>query len=233
MASININSKRLIYGKYLLGLTTCFIFRFDRKKETNDLDQIKNLTYFVFSFDSIKDYQERNLTSINTSTDSYFLIIDQSNTMQYLILLVLCSTFSLTFGKALSPVKCGPVCDIYCPFGNVFDDKGCPTCRCKKSPCDDEATPLQGYFCGRGVNRRDCPSTHTCKISPVDAYAVCCPRAEPAVLVETRAIQKVGSCPAPSGMIGICIARCSTDNNCPGDQKCCGSCPRTCVAPVL
>ena len=27
---------------------------------------------------------------------------------------------------------CGPVCDIYCPFGNVLDSQGCPTCTCNK-----------------------------------------------------------------------------------------------------
>jgi len=27
---------------------------------------------------------------------------------------------------------CGPVCLIYCPFGNVLDSQGCPTCACNK-----------------------------------------------------------------------------------------------------
>lgn len=31
----------------------------------------------------------------------------------------------------LNAVLCGPVCMIWCPFGNVMDEKGCPTCRCK------------------------------------------------------------------------------------------------------
>jgi len=26
---------------------------------------------------------------------------------------------------------CGPVCDIYCQYGNVLDNWGCPTCQCK------------------------------------------------------------------------------------------------------
>jgi hypothetical protein len=29
---------------------------------------------------------------------------------------------------------CGPVCDIYCQYGNVLDAWGCPTCQCKPAP---------------------------------------------------------------------------------------------------
>jgi hypothetical protein len=29
---------------------------------------------------------------------------------------------------------CGPVCQIFCAYGNVLDDKGCPTCKCKSAP---------------------------------------------------------------------------------------------------
>ena len=29
---------------------------------------------------------------------------------------------------------CGPVCDIYCQYGNVLDPSGCPTCQCKPAP---------------------------------------------------------------------------------------------------
>ncbi len=39
----------------------------------------------------------------------------------------------------------------------------------------------------------------------------------------------VGSCLKPSEGIGICIARCTDDNDCEGDLKCCGDCPRDCV----
>ena len=30
---------------------------------------------------------------------------------------------------------CGPVCEIHCDFGNVLDQLGCPTCKCKPHPC--------------------------------------------------------------------------------------------------
>jgi len=38
---------------------------------------------------------------------------------------------------------CGPVCDIYCAYGNVLDQNGCPTCACQPR-CPDLkcATPL-------------------------------------------------------------------------------------------
>ena len=32
------------------------------------------------------------------------------------------------------PPVCGPVCDIFCEFGNVPDANGCPTCRCNPPP---------------------------------------------------------------------------------------------------
>lgn len=95
----------------------------------------------------------------------------------------------------------------------------------KKDICGNGEAPLTGYFCGRGPNRRNCPSTHHCVISPVDAYAVCCPNIQ-------EDTEKPGSCPPPSDLFGICIARCTDDSSCPGSQKCCGSCPRQCVSAV-
>jgi hypothetical protein len=96
--------------------------------------------------------------------------------MHCLTIFLLCLVAPLAISKSIAPSACGPVCAIYCQFGNVRDANGCPTCSCKKSPCEDEQTPLADYFCGRGPNRRECPSTHHCAIAPNDAFAVCCPR---------------------------------------------------------
>jgi hypothetical protein len=100
--------------------------------------------------------------------------------------------------------------------------------------CGDGQVLLEGYFCGRGPNRRECPSTHYCNVAPNDAYAVCCPnRQQSDVEMIARPTNKPGSCPPPSGMIGICIARCTEDIDCPGDHKCCGSCPRLCSQAIF
>ncbi|KAL3885814.1 hypothetical protein ACJMK2_025850 [Sinanodonta woodiana] len=43
-----------------------------------------------------------------------------------------------------------------------------------QNPCDF-GSPLSLIFCGRGPTHQDCPKGYSCKIDPVDAYAVCCP----------------------------------------------------------
>ncbi|CAF2134915.1 unnamed protein product [Rotaria magnacalcarata] len=96
--------------------------------------------------------------------------------MNYLIIFLFCIITPLSVGKSIEAPVCGPVCAIYCRFGNVMDENGCPTCVCKRTPCEDNQPPLAGYNCGRSPNRQPCPSTHYCNIAPNDAYAVCCPR---------------------------------------------------------
>ncbi|UJR27981.1 hypothetical protein I4U23_009239 [Adineta vaga] len=83
--------------------------------------------------------------------------------------------------KMAAQKDCNPVCMIYCKYGYEVDETGCKTCQCKKPSqvstrtCRDGQAPLEDYFCGRGPNRRECPSTHYCSIAANDAYAVCCP----------------------------------------------------------
>ena len=91
-------------------------------------------------------------------------------------ILLVCVLVPLVTSAVLRPIDCGPVCAIYCPYGNVLDANGCPTCRCNPSPCKNGQSPLDGYFCGNGSNQKECPSNSTCVIAPNDAYAVCCPR---------------------------------------------------------
>ncbi|CAF1230227.1 unnamed protein product [Rotaria sp. Silwood1] len=143
----------------------------------------------------------------------------------------------IVISSLVNPCWNVPVCDMYCPYGNRFDANGCEMCACKSSPCNEEATPLEGYFCGDGPNRRECPSTHYCAISPNNAYAVCCPNSHqlPLPLPKepgTASISKPGKCPPQTGT-GDCVAYCTNDFHCPGEKKCCGDCPRACKKPVF
>jgi hypothetical protein len=104
----------------------------------------------------------------------------------------------------------------------------------EKDKCGDDQAPLADYFCGRGFNRRNCPSTHRCVIAPNDAYAVCCPNHQQNDAETVAALtEKAGSCPPPSSMFGICVARCFADSDCAGTHKCCGGCPRQCSPAVF
>lgn len=96
--------------------------------------------------------------------------------MHSLTIVLVCLVASLASSKSIQAPECGSVCMIYCQYGNVLDENGCPMCKCKETPCENGKAPLDGYFCGRGPNRRECPSNHQCMIAPNDAYAVCCPQ---------------------------------------------------------
>ncbi|XP_071942697.1 uncharacterized protein [Antedon mediterranea] len=62
------------------------------------------------------------------------------------------------------PTTCPPVCDIYCEFGNVLDENGCPTCVCEPKPT---CPPLCEKFClyGNVLDENGCPIC-TCKPKP-------------------------------------------------------------------
>ncbi len=74
--------------------------------------------------------------------------------LRFTILLVFLYVL-LSISKAMSHTKCGPVCAIYCKYGNELDVNGCPTCTCRKepekssSPCRDRQT----YSCDHGPIR--------------------------------------------------------------------------------
>ncbi|CAC5397524.1 unnamed protein product [Mytilus coruscus] len=67
--------------------------------------------------------------------------------------------------------RCGPVCAISCPFGNVLDEYNCPICRCKTG-CTGNVKPLS-ISCGDGQRR--CPGKYQCNTPPAGGSGVCCP----------------------------------------------------------
>ncbi|XP_046553855.1 perlwapin-like [Haliotis rubra] len=75
-----------------------------------------------------------------------------------------------------------------------------------------------------------CATVH-CKVGTV--CKVNCARAPCSGIPRCVPTNKPGSCPVPKpGQIGVCIALCTNDADCDGDQKCCGGCPRECTPPA-
>jgi hypothetical protein len=82
----------------------------------------------------------------------------------------------------VKPPMCGPVCDIYCQYGNVLDANGCPTCQCNPPPTDPCAAVLcmpgthcdggkcvsNGVACG-GIAGTPCPGFGKCADDPNDS----------------------------------------------------------------
>ena len=102
----------------------------------------------------------------------------------------------------------------------------------KKNPCGKNGQPLKNVFCGRGPTRQNCKAGYECVIAPNDSYAVCCPTRLQKRTTTTAPSKKTGSCPPPSTLAGICVVKCDDDFSCPGNEKCCGGCPRQCVSPA-
>ena len=85
-------------------------------------------------------------------------------------------------GKCISDGVCGPVCDIYCDYGNVLDASGCPTCSCNPPPkdpcatvkcaagthCDSGKCAPDGVSCG-GFTGKPCPGFGKCVDNPNDS----------------------------------------------------------------
>lgn len=77
---------------------------------------------------------------------------------------------------SMARTPCGPVCAIYCPFGNVRDANGCPTCKCKSSPCRNGRPPLQNTYCLPGSNAQPCPRSYRCVLDRGSSRGFCCSR---------------------------------------------------------
>lgn len=122
-------------------------------------------------------------------------------------------------------------CVSSCQFGLDLSNHDCSTCQCKKTPCEDNEEFIPDYRCGHSETDHDCPSSHHCKVDQNDRYAVCCPNRRSEIIVQKRQ-EKPGMCPIQRG-VGLCFVECNDDSECKENQKCCGSCPRTCVDPLL
>jgi Antistasin family len=89
---------------------------------------------------------------------------------------------------------CGPVCNIYCPYGNVTDPNGCPTCQCNPAPpvcsmtecgppppyaypmCPTGATVIPAA-CTRGTDGKCAWHAPTCgNPCPQGTHQVACPQ---------------------------------------------------------
>ncbi|XP_052696315.1 BPTI/Kunitz domain-containing protein 4-like [Crassostrea angulata] len=77
-----------------------------------------------------------------------------------------------THAANLDAVLCGPVCMIWCPFGNVMDERGCPTCRCRSEHTTTTEAPVSTgtpKVCAGVMCDIYCPQGHTL----VDGCPVC------------------------------------------------------------
>ncbi|CAF0919258.1 unnamed protein product [Adineta steineri] len=95
---------------------------------------------------------------------------------RFTIVFLLCTILFVAFAAGKNATCSFPRCRMACSYGYKSGKDGCAICSCKKTQCVGDQIPLEGYFCGRGVNHRDCPKTHKCVIGSQDSYAVCCPR---------------------------------------------------------
>ncbi|XP_046573275.1 perlwapin-like [Haliotis rubra] len=73
-----------------------------------------------------------------------------------------------------------------------------------------------------------CPPNMACKVRFSHCILGPCPPPRPECVPQV----KLGVCPVESPITGLCTARCDHDADCPGDRKCCGSCPRVCKVPI-
>ncbi|XP_046350447.1 antistasin-like isoform X5 [Haliotis rufescens] len=93
---------------------------------------------------------------------------------------------------------CGPVCAIFCECGNIPDERGCPTCRCR--PCGPPICPLRRCArpvkCLYGLKKvNGCP-TCECNPGPVLCSKSACP---PTLAIKCQyGVKIVDGCPTCS-----------------------------------
>lgn len=75
------------------------------------------------------------------------------------------------------PPACGPVCLIYCQYGNVLDSAGCPTCGCNPAPPPPPpppSDPCAAVRCAAGTHCQAiaAPCAAGTKVCPVQAMCI-------------------------------------------------------------
>jgi hypothetical protein len=101
---------------------------------------------------------------------------------------------------------CGPVCAIYCPYGNVLDARGCPTCECNPAPADGGPDgivicgPVCDIYCpyGNVLDEKGCP-TCKCNPAPTDCPAIKCKACPYGYLLDASGCQTCDCAPSPLG----------------------------------
>ncbi|XP_060076156.1 BPTI/Kunitz domain-containing protein 4-like [Ylistrum balloti] len=58
--------------------------------------------------------------------------------MNSVLVVFLFVSLSLVYDNNVDAADCGPVCMMYCRYGNVMDERGCPLCKCNPGPHTDQ-----------------------------------------------------------------------------------------------
>ncbi|XP_067947769.1 cysteine-rich motor neuron 1 protein-like isoform X1 [Watersipora subatra] len=138
-----------------------------------------------------------------------------------------------------TPCPCGTNCtQLECPSNCLrwrTDSRGCNTCDCERVRCPVfRCRPCPN---GYQIDEDGCQTCQCKNLCPIPRCAEPCPNgfrtnSRGCQTCECVSGEHAGECPAPSGLIGICVAECTTDDECASNEKCCGSCPRRCTPAV-
>ncbi|XP_041368506.1 neurogenic locus notch homolog protein 2-like [Gigantopelta aegis] len=119
-------------------------------------------------------------------------------------------------------VKHDPCKNVTCPSGTSCQDQQVqcvvppchPVALCVATPCTSHSDCLNGGSCSDGK----------CFCFGPYSGSRC----------QYESVVKNGSCPNVTGIVGTCVSRCQTDNNCTGNMKCCSNgCGHVCMQPVV